>query len=65
MIFRYDDKYQLVLAFIDGKSKQKRETSSKKSIANFIDINGHVCTDLVENEVTRLHSSLLNERKDK
>lgn len=63
--FRYDDKYHLILALIDGKTKQRRETSSKKSIANFIEINGHVCHDLVENEVTRLHNSLLSERKEK
>ncbi|KAJ8970288.1 hypothetical protein NQ317_019684 [Molorchus minor] len=32
---KYDDKYNLVLAYIDGKTKQKRETSFKKSVANF------------------------------
>ncbi|KAJ8951892.1 hypothetical protein NQ318_019869 [Aromia moschata] len=64
-VAKYDDKYNLVLAFIDGKTKQRRETSSKKSVANFVDVNGSVVHDLVEAEVTRLHSSLLSERKTK
>ncbi|RZC34825.1 signal peptidase complex subunit 2 [Asbolus verrucosus] len=62
---KYDDKYNLVLAFKDSKTGAQRETSSKKSVANFVDVNGSVVHDIVENEVTRLHNSLLSERKDK
>ncbi|KAJ8971101.1 hypothetical protein NQ314_000883 [Rhamnusium bicolor] len=64
-VAKYDDKYNLTLAFIDGKTKQRRETNSKKSVANFVDVNGSVVHELVEAEVTRLHNSLLSERKTK
>ncbi|XP_023022748.1 signal peptidase complex subunit Spase25 [Leptinotarsa decemlineata] len=62
---KYDDKYNLVLAVVDGKTKQRRETSSKKSVANFIDANGSVVNELVEAEVSRMHNSLLSDRKEK
>lgn len=62
---KYDDKYNLVLAFIDGKTGSRRETSSKKSVANFIDVNGIVVQELVDTEVTKLHNSLLSDRKEK
>ncbi|KAJ8917468.1 hypothetical protein NQ315_005515 [Exocentrus adspersus] len=62
---KYDDKYNLTLVLVDGKTKQRRETSSKKSVANFIDVNGSVVPEQVEAEVSRLHNSLLNERKTK
>lgn len=62
---RYDDKYTLYLSVKDPKSKTVRETKSKKSCANFVTVNGIVCQDLVENEVTKLHNSLLSERKEK
>ncbi|EFA03199.1 signal peptidase complex subunit 2 [Tribolium castaneum] len=62
---KYDDKYKLVLTFKDGKTGAFRETSLKKSVANFVDVNGSVVHEIVENEVSKLHNSLLNERKDK
>ncbi|CAH1098801.1 unnamed protein product [Psylliodes chrysocephalus] len=62
---KYDDKYTLSLVFVDGKTKQKRETSIKKSVANYVDVNGNVVTDLVEAEITKMHNSLLSERKEK
>ncbi|GJQ69906.1 hypothetical protein Trydic_g22448 [Trypoxylus dichotomus] len=64
-IKKFDDKYNLSLILCDGKSGSKRQTSIKKSVANFIDINGTVVQEIVENEVTKLHNSLLNERKEK
>ncbi|XP_060516929.1 signal peptidase complex subunit 2 [Cylas formicarius] len=63
-ILKYDDKYNLHLACKDNKTGAVREASSKKSVANFIDVDGSVVQDLVEAEVTRLHNSL-SERKDK
>ncbi|XP_050306718.1 signal peptidase complex subunit 2 [Anthonomus grandis grandis] len=62
---KYDDKYELHLSIKDPKTGQLRESKSKKSCANFVTIDGVVCQDLLENEVTKLHNSLLNEKKDK
>jgi len=62
---KYDDKYELHLSVKDPKTGAVRETKSKKSCANFITVSGVVAQDLVETEVTRLHNSLLSERKEK
>ncbi|KAF2880758.1 hypothetical protein ILUMI_25430 [Ignelater luminosus] len=62
---KYDDKYNLILSYRDGKSGTTREASIKKSVANFIDVNGNVVTEIVEAEVSKLHNSLLSERKEK
>ncbi|GLV42479.1 Spase 25-subunit [Carabus blaptoides fortunei] len=62
---KYDDKYNFHLSFRDGKSGKTREGSFVKSIANFIDTNGVVLYDLIEPEITKLHNSLMSERKDK
>lgn len=62
---RYDDKYNLILAVIDGKTGNRRETSIKKSVAAYIDVNGLVVHELVDAEVTKLHNSLLTEKKEK
>lgn len=62
---KYDDKYNLVLVLHDGKTGTKRETSTKKSVAGFIDSSGCVVHELVEAEVTKLHNSLLSEKKEK
>lgn len=64
-ICRYDDKYNLILSYRDGKSGTTREASIKKSVANFIDVNGNVVTEIVESEISKLHNSLLSERKEK
>lgn len=50
---------------MDGKTGARREASFKKSIANFIDVNGSVVDEIVEAEVTKLHNSLLSEKKEK
>lgn len=62
---RYDDKYNLVLSCQDGKSGSTREATVKKSVAYFVDVNGAVVGDMVDVEVTKLHNSLVSERKDK
>lgn len=64
-LYRYDDKYNLVLTCRDGKSGAIREATLIKSVANFFDENGVLFVDLLEHEVTKLHNSLLVERKDK
>lgn len=37
----------------------------RKSVANFVDVDGYVVQEIVEAEVTKMHNSLLNEKKEK
>uniref|UniRef100_A0A0A9WHH1 Signal peptidase complex subunit 2 n=1 Tax=Lygus hesperus TaxID=30085 RepID=A0A0A9WHH1_LYGHE len=62
---KYDDKYNLTISVKDGKTGNLRIGSVVRSVANFIDDNGLILHDLVEPEVTKLHSSLLSEKKEK
>lgn len=65
VLHRFDDKYNLVLSCKDGKTGALREASLTKSVACFIDETGVIVYDLIEPEVSKLHNSLLSERKDK
>lgn len=61
---KYDDKYTITLAVRD--SKNVREVSATKSCANFVDVDGVICTDLVAIELKRLYNSLNSaDKKDK
>jgi len=62
---KYDDKYHIVLALKDGKTNSRRENSVTKSVANFIDVNGNVVYEIVEATVSKMHNSLLSDKKDK
>ena len=62
---KYDDQYELVLAFKDGKTKKVREAKSKRSVAQYFDDNGVLLMEQLEPEVTKLHNSLLSSRKSK
>lgn len=62
---RYDDKYNLVLSCRDSKTGATREASLTKSVACFIDENGVIVYDLIEPEVSKLHNSISQDRKDK
>ncbi|XP_003398294.1 signal peptidase complex subunit 2 [Bombus terrestris] len=62
---RHDDKYNLVLSVRSTATGNVNETSVTKSVANFIDINGIVIPELIENVVTSMHDSLTNQRKEK
>ncbi|XP_044736002.1 probable signal peptidase complex subunit 2 [Chrysoperla carnea] len=62
---KYDDKYNLIINVTDKKTKSFRAASFTKSVANFIDQNGVVLNDLIENEITKIHNSVLSEKKDK
>uniref|UniRef100_A0A1B6BZ02 Signal peptidase complex subunit 2 n=2 Tax=Clastoptera arizonana TaxID=38151 RepID=A0A1B6BZ02_9HEMI len=62
---KFDDKYCLSLTCKDGKTGVVREANVSKSVANFIDESGVIIYDLIEPEVSKLHNSLLSDRKDK
>jgi len=62
---KYDDVYEVSVKVIEGKSGAARETSFKKSVADFIDDNGVVCQDLIEAEMMKMHNSLASNKKDK
>ncbi|EDV46041.1 signal peptidase complex subunit 2 [Drosophila erecta] len=61
---KYDDKYLLTLSVRDSKNGKRREQSSNKSCAAFIDQNGIVLDNLVANEVNRLFNALATEKKN-
>ena len=44
---KYDDKYELSLTFIDGKTNSRRETSVTKTVGDFIDDNMVLNSSLV------------------
>lgn len=60
---KYDDKYTLTLSVKD--SSNVREATITKSCANFIDVDGMICQDIVTNELKRVYNSMSNEKKDK
>ena len=64
-LHKYDDKYHLDITLHGGKSKAKREASVVRSVANFFDEDGVLLFDLLEPEVSKLHDSLLKDKKDK
>ncbi|KAL0273558.1 UNVERIFIED_CONTAM: hypothetical protein PYX00_006195 [Menopon gallinae] len=64
-MIKYDDKYWLSLTYKDGKTGTVREAVSCKSVAHYIDENGTIVYEMVEPEVSKLHNSLLSEKKEK
>lgn len=62
---KYDDKYSITLSVKDAKNAP-REMSSTKSCANYIDVDGVICHDLISAELKRLYNSLNSaDKKDK
>ena len=45
---KYDDKYELVLTYVDGKTGARRESTVVKSVGDYIDENGVICLDILE-----------------
>ncbi|XP_017876732.1 probable signal peptidase complex subunit 2 [Ceratina calcarata] len=62
---KHDDKYNLVLSVKSTSTGNLNETCVTKSVANFIDVNGVVIPELMENVVTSMHDSLTSQRKEK
>lgn len=62
---KYDDKYNLTFSVKNEATGVVNEATVIKSVANFIDVNGVVCLDLVDNFIASLHDSLVAQRKDK
>lgn len=65
---KYDDKYSITLSVKDVKDAKNapREISSTKSCANYIDVDGVICHDLISTELKRLYNTLYNaDKKDK
>jgi len=60
----YDDMYELVLCFVEGKTGQSRQVAEKRSVADFIDENGTVCNELLEAVVMKMHNSLSTGKKE-
>ena len=62
--FRFDDLYDLSLSFKDGKTGNFRQQELHQSVADFIDDNGIICMDFLEEAVLKLHRSLEKAKKD-
>ena len=52
---KYDDKYELVLTFVDGKTGARRESTVIKSVGDYIDENGVICLDVLEVNYSACH----------
>lgn len=64
-VSRFDDQYSLKMTYINGRTKLIREAEFTRNIAQFFDCNGTLVIDVFELEVSKLHDSLLTEKKVK
>lgn len=55
---KFDDMYELILEYKDGRTGQTREDSFNRSAADFFDENGVLHFDSLEAAVLKLHKSL-------
>ncbi|XP_043464717.1 probable signal peptidase complex subunit 2 [Leptopilina heterotoma] len=60
---KYNDKYNLVFSVKSGNNTYK--SSTERSVANFIDVNGVIIPETIEAVVKTIHDSLTVQRKDK
>jgi len=61
---RYDDMYLMHLSYENGTTKETKETQFDKSVSNYFDENGTICTDKFEAEMKKLLDSI-HEKKQK
>lgn len=62
---RFDDNYNLLITFIDGKTKETKESKLSKSVSNWFDEKGVLLHELFELEICKLHNDLLTDKKQK
>lgn len=62
---RFDDYYNLLVTYTDGRTKQTKESKLAKSVSCWFDENGTLLYDLFEPDVCKLHNDLANDKKQK
>uniref|UniRef100_A0A3B4AM67 Signal peptidase complex subunit 2 n=1 Tax=Periophthalmus magnuspinnatus TaxID=409849 RepID=A0A3B4AM67_9GOBI len=62
---RFDDQYSLRVSFTEGRSRVSRDVEVTRSVSEFFDDNGTLVMDQFEKCVSRLHDSLLSDKKTK
>jgi hypothetical protein len=56
LLFRYDDKYDLILIYNDGTDKSTSSSQNlSNSIGNYFDENGVLCYDRFTNDLRKIY----------
>ncbi|XP_041348098.1 probable signal peptidase complex subunit 2 [Gigantopelta aegis] len=62
---KYDDIYHLTMSYMDGKTKKTTSAEVSKSVAQFFDEKGYLCTENFSPVVVSLRSTITKEKKEK
>ena len=62
---QYDDQYTLIISYTSGRDKTTRTATFTKTVSNFVDEDGFVCSDLFQPNVEKLLQSLSANKKNK